>query len=323
MKEKARSKKADAKRKSPARSTPPSPTEGGDEEVFEKTVVTAIEKVEMPRDEKAFILFISGPLMGKMYLLENESTMIGRADDVDISIPDSKISRHHMRLSQRGGDIILEDMGSTNGTFVNGERVKSRALESNDKVHLSSDTLFRFAIGDEADRMFQEEMHQMANYDAITGVLNKHALLKRLQEEFSYAKRTGSPLSLLMIDIDFFKKTNDTYGHMAGDYVLSGVADRIKGGIRDEDILARYGGEEFVVMLRGIKREGALLMAERIRSLVAAKPFKFEKHDIPSTISLGIATLDGDGFESAEKMISHADACLYRSKESGRNRVTA
>ena len=295
----------------------------GEDEVFEKTVVTAVEKVDMPRDEKAFILFISGPLMGKMYLLERDSTVIGRSDDVDISIPDSRISRHHLRIIQEGGEVVIEDMGSTNGTFVNGKRAKRLALQSNDKVHLSSDTLFRFAIGDEADRMFQEEMHQMANYDAITGVLNKHALIKRLAEEFSYANRTGAPLSILMIDIDFFKKVNDTYGHMAGDFVLSGVSERIGKAIRDEDILARYGGEEFVVMLRGSDSIGAIQMAERVRKLVAAEPFLFEKLSIPVTISLGVATLDKKSFASADKMVAHADACLYKSKEGGRNRVTA
>ena len=109
------------------------PTEG-DDEVFEKTVVTAVDKVDMPRDEKAFILFISGPLMGKMYLLERDSTVIGRSDDVDISIPDSRISRHHLRIIQEGGEVVIEDMGSTNGTFVNGERITSTRLRDGDRV---------------------------------------------------------------------------------------------------------------------------------------------------------------------------------------------
>lgn len=294
-----------------------------EEEAFEKTVVTSIEKVDLPHDEKAYILFISGPLIGKMYLLESEETVIGRSEDVDISIADTRVSRHHLRLIVEGGQVLIEDLGSTNGTFVNGQRVRRSPLANNDKIHISSDTLFKFAIGDEAERMFQEEMHQMANYDAITGILNKHALIKRLHEEFSYAKRTKLPLSVLMIDIDFFKKVNDTYLHMAGDYVLAGVAQRIQKAVRDEDILARYGGEEFVVILRGSDGPGAVKLAERVRQLVAAEPFRFEKHSIPVTISIGVATLEGNNFTTAEEMISHADGCLYTSKENGRNRVTA
>ena len=295
----------------------------GEEEAFEKTVVTSIKKMGVPRDEKAFILFIAGPLIGKMYLLDQSETIIGRADDVDISIADARISRHHVRLLIEEGQVIIEDMGSTNGTFVNGERISRCPLRNNDRIHLTSDTLFKFALGDEAERMYAEEMHQMANYDAITGVLNKHALLKRLQEEFSYAKRAKLPLSVLMIDIDFFKKVNDEYGHMAGDYVLSGVAQRIQKAIRDEDILARYGGEEFLVILRGSDKAGAVKLAERVRKLVEASPFRFEKKDIPVTVSVGAAVLEGKAAASAEKLVEKADQCLYRSKKDGRNRVTA
>ncbi len=294
-----------------------------DEDSFDRTVITALEKVQMPRDEKAYILFISGPLIGKMYLLEQAETVIGRADDVDISISDSRISRHHLRILIEGGTPIIEDMGSTNGTFVNGKRIKRHELKNGDKVHISSDTLFKFALGDEAERMFQEEMHQMANYDAVTGVLNKHAFTNRLKEEVSYAKRAKLPLSLLMIDIDLFKKVNDTYGHMAGDYVLGGVAQKIADAIRDEDILARYGGEEFAVILRGSDLKGAALLAERVRGLVEEKPFQFEKHSIPATISIGVAELSEELCPTPEKLIAKADECLYKSKENGRNRVTA
>ncbi|MFH0799255.1 MAG: GGDEF domain-containing protein [Pseudomonadota bacterium] len=294
-----------------------------EEEVFDGTVITSIEKLSVPRDEKAFILFISGPLIGKMYLLEQAETLIGRADDVDISISDSRISRHHLRIKLVKGDAIIEDMGSTNGTFVNGERVQQRVLKNGDKIHISSDTLFKFALGDEAERMFQEEMHQMANYDAVTGILNKHAFVNRLKEEFSYAKRTHLGISLLMIDIDFFKKVNDTHGHMAGDYVLNGVAQRIQKAVRDEDILARYGGEEFVVILRGIDAKGAGPLAERVRSLVASEPFKFENILIPVTISIGIGTQSAEACTTPAELIAKADSCLYISTQNGRNRVTA
>lgn len=290
---------------------------------FDETIVTAIERMRNIGEEKAYILFISGPLIGKMYLLEEAETLIGRAEDVDICIADSRISRHHLRIVFSKGEAIIEDLDSTNGTFVNGERVKQRPLKNGDKVHISSDTLFKFAVGDEAERMFQEEMHQMANYDAVTGVLNKHAFAKRLKEEFSYAKRTHTGLGFLMIDIDFFKKVNDTYGHMAGDYVLNGVAQRIKKAIRDEDILARYGGEEFSVILRGTDAKGASMLAERIRKLVASEPFDFEQKKIPVTVSVGVAVFSNDNFPNPQKLVARSDERLYKSKQEGRNRVTA
>jgi diguanylate cyclase (GGDEF)-like protein len=295
----------------------------GNEEISERTVVTSIQKVSLPEDERAYILFISGPLIGKMYLLEDEETVIGRSPDTDICINDSRISRNHVSITLKGGRAIIEDLGSTNGTFVNGTRIKKHVLSNGDKVHISSDTFFKFAIGDAAERMFQEEMHQMANFDAVTGILNKHAFMRRLKEEFSYARRKDHPLSLMMIDIDLFKKVNDTYGHMAGDYVLHGVAQRIQKGLRDEDILARYGGEEFTVILRGTDLKGAIVLGERTRKLIEAEPFSFEKESIPVTISIGISALAAKNFESSKDLIEHADQCLYRSKSDGRNRVTA
>ncbi len=294
------------------------------EDVSERTVVSSIKKVQKPEEEKAYILFISGPLMGKMYFLKDQVTVIGRAEDCNIAITDPRVSRRHLQISLIEGKAVIEDLGSTNGTFLNGERLERTAvLKNSDLIHISSDTLFNFATGSEAERLFHEAMHQMANYDAVTGINNKHVFSRRFKEEFSYAKRSGSPLSLLMIDIDFFKKVNDTYGHMAGDYVLQGVAKRMGKALRDEDILARYGGEEFVVILRNTDGPGAIQLAERIRSIVAAEPFIFEQNRIPVTVSVGVASLPNDNAATAEELIAISDACLYRSKEEGRNKVTA
>lgn len=293
-----------------------------EEEISERTIVSSIKRADVPKEEKAYILFISGPLMGKMYYLEDVITVIGRADDCNIAINDPRISRHHLKITLEGSKSIIEDMGSTNGTFVNGERIDKKALKNSDLIHISSDTLFNFATGSEAERMFHEAMHQMANFDAVTGINNKHVFTRRIKEEFSYARRTHIPLSLLMIDIDFFKKVNDEYGHMAGDYVLKGVAIRIGKAIRDEDILARYGGEEFAAILRNTDSQGALKLAERVRELVACEPFVFEEHKIPVTISIGVATFSGSNIASAHELIACSDTCLYKSKQGGRNKVT-
>lgn len=293
------------------------------EEVAEKTFVTSMHKIEEPSECRAYILFLSGPLQGKLYCLEGEQTIIGRADDVDIQINDVRVSRHHFKIKTAGGEAVIEDLGSTNGTFVNGQRQQNHALKDGDKIQISSSTVIKFAYGDKGERMFHDEFYNMANFDAVTGIYNKHAFAKRLDEEFSHAKRASLPLSLLMIDIDFFKKVNDTYGHLAGDFVLTHVAKRIGQTIRNEDILARYGGEEFVVILRGIEGEGAIHLAERVRTAVEEEPMLFEGHSIPSTISIGVATFKGTNFDSPKSLIDSADQFLYAAKESGRNRVKA
>ncbi len=293
------------------------------EDISEHTVLTSIIEVEPPEKQKAYIMFISGQLSGKLCYLENKETIIGRAEECDISIDDSRISRHHIKISVVGDQAIIEDLGSTNGTFVNGERIKNRVLANGDQVHISSDTIFKFALGSEAEQILLKEMHQMANYDAVTGIYNKHVFEKRLAEEFSFAKRKGIQLSLLMIDIDFFKKVNDTHGHMAGDYILQGVANRIQNALRGEDILARYGGEEFVVIMRGTDIKGAAIIAERVRRLVEAKPFAFEKKRIPVTISIGVATLAAGNMDKPQELLAQSDARMYQSKKNGRNRVTS
>ena len=293
-------------------------------EHVDKTIVTTIGKIEEPSECRAYILFLSGPLQGKLYCLEQEQTLIGRAEDVDIQINDTRISRHHFKIKVSAAQgAVLEDLGSTNGTYVNGERKKTHPLKDGDKIQISSSTVIKFAYGDKGERMFHDEFYNMANFDAVTGIYNKHAFSKRLDEEFSHASRTNFPLSLLMMDVDFFKRVNDTYGHLAGDFVLNDIAQRVQKTIRNEDILARYGGEEFVVTLRGIDSEGAVLLAERIRIAVGEKPMQFEGHDVPITISIGVATLKEKNFPSPQELIDHADKHLYAAKQGGRNQVRA
>ncbi len=295
-----------------------------DDEVVDKTVITSIEKLDEITDRRAYILFLSGPLQGKLYCLEKKETLVGRADEVDIHINDARISRHHFKINVAEGDATIEDMGSTNGTYVNGSKLKGAyLLRDGDKIQISSSTVIKFAYGDKGERMFHDEFYNMANFDAVTGIYNKHVFLRRLEEEFSHAKRTSHPLSLLMIDIDFFKKVNDTYGHLAGDFVLSHIVKRIGETIRNEDILARYGGEEFVVILRGIEKDGAVLLAERIRLSIEKNPLQFEGHTITSTISIGVSTLKGANFDSPKALLDAADQQLYAAKEGGRNQVRA
>ncbi len=294
-----------------------------DDEVVDKTVITSIEKLDEIIDRRAYILFLSGPLQGKLYCLEKKNTIVGRADDVDININDSRISRHHFRIDVVEGDAVIEDMGSTNGTYVNGERVKSHTLKDGDKIQISSSTVIKFAYGDKGERMFHDEFYNMANFDAVTGIYNKHSFIKRLDEEFSLSKRSGHSLSLLMLDIDHFKKVNDTYGHIAGDFMLAHIAKKVGVTIRNEDILAKYGGEEFVVILRGIDSEGAVQLAERIRAAVEGSPLQFEGHTISKTISIGVATLNNQNFDSPQAFIDAADKQLYLAKENGRNQVRA
>jgi diguanylate cyclase (GGDEF)-like protein len=160
--------------------------------------------------------------------------------------------------------------------------------------------------------------------DELTGVMNYRRLMESLEHYIKRSARRGhehSPLCLIMSDLDFFKKINDTYGHMIGDLVLQHLAGRIKSATRDFDMIGRFGGEEFVVIMADTDLELAKVIAERIRLGVMKTPFHIKKFNIRITISLGVAMLKPG--ESRESLLERADAAMYEAKKRGRNRVVA
>ena len=170
--------------------------------------------------------------------------------------------------------------------------------------------------------LYNAMLLDMTTTDMMTKLRLKHYFYAVLFSnlEISVSKRVA--LSVLMTDIDFFKKVNDTYGHACGDYVLIQVAKLVKESIRDGDMAARYGGEEFVVMLHETDKDTAMLVAERIRKRVEEARFVYEGQELHLTISIGVASCQDKLILSAREMVNYADQALYVSKESGRNRVT-
>jgi diguanylate cyclase (GGDEF)-like protein len=171
-----------------------------------------------------------------------------------------------------------------------------------------------------ANARFHEEIERLAITDGLTGLFNYRNFQERLLQEFSRFDRFSEPLSMLIIDLDYFKKINDTYGHPVGDTVLKGVADIIKTTIRSIDIPARYGGEEFAVILIGTDANGAKNMAERLRQAVMNTSFSAGGNTFKVTISIGISTFPYHDVTSKEELIEKADQALYYAKREGRNR---
>ncbi len=167
---------------------------------------------------------------------------------------------------------------------------------------------------------FHAEIERLAMTDGLTGLFNHRHFQERLSQEFDRLERFSEPISLLLIDIDYFKKVNDTYGHPVGDAVLKGVADKIRKTVRTIDIPARYGGEEFTVILLNTDAKGAMNMAERLRKTVMNTEFFSEQKTFHVTISIGISTYAEGIKEGREKFIERADKSLYHAKRNGRNR---
>jgi diguanylate cyclase (GGDEF)-like protein len=167
---------------------------------------------------------------------------------------------------------------------------------------------------------FEQKLMEMNLKDALTGIHNRRSLEISLKEEIERHKRYGNPLSLIMFDIDFFKKVNDTYGHQCGDFILQQISATIQKSIRSHDILARYGGEEFCCLLPETSLEAAVNLAERFRNNIAQKPYRYQNTKVEVTISLGVSTLTEEA-ATAEMLLKKADKGLYAAKHAGRNRV--
>ena len=269
----------------------------------------------------ACLVVLSGSNVGEMYRIEKDQVVIGRGDKVDLRLVDDGISREHVRLVKDDGQIVLEDLGSTNGTYCNGQRVARQPLAEGDKILIGSTTILKFSYQDKLDEMFQRQMSESALRDGLTRAFNKRYFIDRIESEFQYAVRHSAPLSLIFLDIDHFKKINDQHGHQAGDQVLAQLATLVMSMLGEEEIFARYGGEEFAVVARGVELELAAALSERLRAAVEAHAFKFGETSLPVTISVGVARAPGPGMASSGDLVARADEAMYTAKRGGRNRV--
>ncbi len=284
-----------------------------------KTVVTVISKIsERPVGKDACLVVIYGLELGRKYNLDQANIIIGRSSKSDVQIDQESVSRNHAKIINTGKSIILRDLGSTNGTYVNDQLIDEYVLRDGDFIKIGR-TIFKFLSGGNIENAYHEEIYRLTTVDGLTQVFNRRYFLEQLDREVSRSKRYRRELSLIMFDIDHFKQINDTYGHPAGDYVLKQLATVIKGKIRREDILARYGGEEFAIVLPEIDGANALQFADKVRKLVEKAPFKFEDTKISVTVSVGVGTcLDSD---DAANLIKRTDEKLYEAKGAGRNCV--
>lgn len=265
---------------------------------------------------------LQGVDVGAILTLPRDVNVLGREGNVEVTVKDDSVSRQHARISQRDGHYEIEDLGSTNGTYVAGALVSGRVrLIDGVRVQLGN-TIFRFGMQDEVERAASKRIYEMSVRDGLTGVYNRRYFDDRLASEFAYAMRHRTPLCVILGDIDHFKNINDTYGHQTGDMVLRRIAGELQASVRTEDLVARFGGEEFVVMTRGIDAEGGKAFAERIRAVIHRAVINADSVRVPVTMSLGVAhTQNAPDTTVAEMLLEAADVALYAAKRGGRNRV--
>ncbi len=288
-----------------------------------KTRVTGLDSLPLRRSGADCLVVIHSPSeaeLGRRHILDRPVTTIGRGKDNDIVLPSDCVSRRHVRLEHRPEGLILVDLASTNGTFINDDFRASGEypLKCGDQLKVG-DTIFKLLSGSDVESQYHEIIFRMTVTDGLTNLSNRKRLDAMLAEEISRATRHDRPLAVLMLDIDRFKSINDTHGHLAGDSVLRGLASILQRRLRPNDKLGRYGGEEFCAILPETDLPSAVAIAEELRALVAAHRFAAEGKEIQVTISIGAAVLEGA--MQAEGLYKSADDRLYDAKRTGRNRV--
>jgi two-component system, cell cycle response regulator len=287
-----------------------------------ETRVTKISKLkDVKVSGESCLVMIAGPFLGKKYaLIDDDEFTVGRDEKNFIVCDMDNVSRRHAQVVNRGGKFFVNDLGSTNGTYLNDEEIREeQPLRSGDLVKIGS-AIFKFLSGGNIEQQYYEEIYTLTICDGLTNVHNKRYFLEFIEREMGRCHRYNRALSLMMLDIDHFKNINDTNGHLAGDYVLREMAAVIRPRVRKEECFARYGGEEFAYVMPESGGDNTRKLAEKIRRLIEDHRFTFEGKDIKVTLSIGVADLVGDMTEPLQ-FIKLADANLYKAKKGGRNRV--
>lgn len=248
--------------------------------------------------------------------------VIGRDPDATISLPEVlSISRHHARLDHRGNEVTLSDLGSTNGTYVNGQLIgQPTTLQSGDRFQVAA-VHFKFLHEEDVEHAYYEAIYDLLSRDGLTEIYNKRKYLEEAEREVARSRRHGRPLSIITFDLDQFKEINDTYGHLCGDFVLKSVVQSVKELLRPEQIFARFGGDEFVILTPETGLDGARVLAEKLCARIQDLNYDYLGVEVPVTCSFGVAEWSED-MKTIDDLYGRADAALFRSKRDGRARVS-
>ena len=289
-----------------------------------ETWVTAPDRLisSTRRDACVVHIYPTGVGMGARYALSDTPVVLGRGNDCDIRINDHSVSRRHARIQPGADGYYAVDLQSTNGTFVNDVPASICKLKDGDYLRVGN-CIYRFLAGGNVEAEYHEEIYRLTIIDALTEIHNKRYLLEFLDRELSRSERYGRPLAIIMFDLDRFKAINDELGHLGGDFTIREMAACVKTCVRKEELFARYGGEEFIIVLPETNLEGAVAVAERLRVMVEKHAFQYEGKTYPLTVSVGVASTNGDRPLSPSDLISEADQKLFEAKRQGRNRVVA
>jgi two-component system cell cycle response regulator len=283
------------------------------------------ESLPHQANARATLTVLTGLQAGRIIAIDGGHVTIGRALDAELVLDEAGVSRHHARIAHGpGGGFYVEDLGSTNGTFLQGARVGVSLLHQVDVLQLGPNLRVRFAIVDAAEESLSRRLYESSMLDPLTHAFNRRYLADRMLAEVARAQRANGNVAVLMIDVDALKTVNDRFGHLAGDRALCTVAARVRNALRIDDVFARYGGDEFVVLAIGTEHAEAIQLADRVRRAVEQLHMSARGLAVPVTTSIGVASLVE--LEASDQpvaaLLAMADARMYGAKALGGNRVS-
>ncbi len=260
---------------------------------------------------------------GKTYYLTKKSIMIGRDKHVDLLIEDQGVSQQHCRVDIKKYDemelVIITDLSSTNGTYVNGEMIRQAEINPGDRIEIG-ETILRFGFSDEIEEDYHARLFSIATTDSLTGFFNKRFIMTELENQSRIAKRNNRIFSIFLLDIDNFKEINDTLGHIAGDDYLKKIAEIIRSSLREQDLAGRFGGDEILIILPETDILGAMQVANRIRGEIGKISLPSSPRLVKATISGGIGQFGIHG-NYPEVLLKKTDDALMSAKRQGKNLV--
>lgn len=300
-------------------------TDSGLTQAFRSTTAGMVAaRVELAIEANIILIaHPEGKRLGTRFRLPVGTTLeVGRDPESGVSLPEVlSVSRRHAAIRFSGRSVTIEDLGSTNGTYVNGQLIRGRvALKSGDRFQVAA-VHFKFLHEQDVEHAYYEAISDLVMRDGLTEVFNKRKFEEELEREWARSKRYNRPLSLLVVDLDDFKTINDNYGHLCGDFALKQVASAVRETLRPEQLMARVGGDEFAVLCPETDGDGAAALADRLVERVAGIDFHYCDLRIPVSCSVGAAHRTSE-MSSHYDLYAAADRALYASKRGGRNRAS-
>ena len=263
---------------------------------------------------------LEAPETGRRFTLDGDELIIGRSSDAHIQIDRDSVSRRHARLSKTEGGWLVQDLQSTNGSYVNDVPIREHKLTAGDQLKVGS-AIFRYLAGSNIETLLSDELYQIAVRDGLTHALSRRAFVEAAEREVARAHKLNRPLSLLAVDIDHVKQVNDNFGHLSGDFVIKELARRIRKKCERFELLCRYEGTQFLLLLPETAIAFAQSRAEDLRNAAASERFLFEGDQLAVTVTVGVITLAPDG--DTVQLLRQSQEAVQRGKKQGRNRVVS